>query len=262
MRVNVRYFRVPTEWSSRRLEWQYSNYWPTTIGLWEPIDICSPNYTLVPRTKYKRTAYGTLTDWAEELPIELDPFKLRTEFFKLDLCDAHAVQEFLNKMGAWHLSAGGEPGAPQSLVSSPIGFRWVNALSFGTSPAKMSKEREYWRNKLLLLRDNPTKARQEFGPPKDVSDTIHAGDFNNLPFHIEWRHETPQGVIDPICFTELMRVCYHVDLMTGQIPQICARHDCGNPYTGRQKKYCTPECANVEANRALRRRKRDAIMFR
>jgi hypothetical protein len=83
--------------------------------------------------------------------------------------------------------------------------------------------------------------------------------MNELPMHIEWKRGGAFGVVETITGWEMLVATIHLDLLRHADFKSCARADCGIPFprlSGHNQIYCSPECAHVVAQRALRRRKK------
>ena len=226
---------------------------PVTKGIgWEPLP--DVGRTLFPEVS-ERTAYGSL---GGQVALDtLDPFRVRTEFLKLDVSNTKATLEFLEHVGLWSMN-GWAPANCQRISDVWAGYRLLNGCAIPTSAGELHREQKRCTEMLDLLRRDPTALSERFGPPSSLVDALNARGYNTLQLHMEWRHGKPQGVIQPVTLTELLHTTLHVDMLTHAKPQICERHDCGVRFTGRVREYCTDECARVVATRAWRQRKRQA----
>jgi hypothetical protein len=207
----------------------------------------------------QQTGYGRL---GGQVALDtLDPFKLRTEFLKLDVSDGEATLAFLNHAGLWDMRPWHWFHCDR-ISDVWAGFRRLNGLAIPTSASDLYRAQKQCTDRLDLLRRDPLALSASFGPPKDIGDALAAEESNTLSLHIEWKHGKPQGIIQPVTLVELLHITLHVDMLTQAKPQVCERHDCGVRFTGRQRKFCSDDCARVEATREWRRRKQEVEILK
>lgn len=189
-----------------------------------------------------------------------DPWELRNQFLKMKHSEAAAL-EFLNQVGVWksvedlHASkaAGGV------LLSGAFGYRYFIGRALPLTLEDLWRDQEHWGK---LLR-NPAKLRGEFRPPPDnsarpidkLSFAMDARLMNTLPFHLESKGTYSHAVIQPSTGHELMIATAQIDLISGAAFHVCQRLDCGIPFSGRKRKYCSWYCGHIVAVRTGRERK-------
>lgn len=254
--IQVRYLRVPTRWERKLItDGAIANrsMAPLTMGdKWEPL--ADYGCTLYPRVSESLKDGGKLI--GQKSDVELNPFKLRTEFLRLDVSDTKSVLRFLTKIGLWNVQGWHWSKRHCDHLLAFAGHRVLDGLAIPTSAADLRREQLRCNQQLDLLSTNPKKLAEQFAPIREAGDALAARDSNTLPLHVEWRHGNPQGVIEATTFAELLRFTLHVNMLNGDKPYVCQRPDCRTRFTGHKRKFCTPECASVMATRALRDRER------
>jgi hypothetical protein len=254
LNLQVRYRRVPTRWEGVPTQ-LHALAKPGHAGFFHGK---GPLYevSLVPTVSPGATADRTL-----------DPFRLRSEFLKLDVNDREATLAFLTVAGLWELRpnvtrVGEKPFPRMNPVTDVIAdFRRLNGLAVPIAPGQLREAQIEWNERLAFL-SQPQKLHKYFFPPptegnysQQFAFALSAEWYNTIPMHVEWHGKAVQGVIQPVSMMELLNVTLLLDLLRNEYPQVCQRHDCRTRFTGRKRKHCTPYCAQLEAVRAHRRRK-------
>ncbi len=234
--VEVRFLRVPTEWTA------------TTL------------------TRGNRTGPGAVPAVSRTVaykPVELDGWEWRGKFFRLRLGDESAALSFLTEVGIWDaqqdlLSSEGTAG--RSLLSGPYGGRYLSGRAAPVLLDDFWREQTRWRTDLL----HPAKLKAQFGSPPGSGarphDQLHfavsSTYLNALPLRIEWRGQHPIAVIETITGRELLIATTHLDLLRGAKFKVCRRPDCAIPFsveTRHKRKYCSWYCGHIESVRKNRR---------
>lgn len=208
-------------------------------------------------------------------PLLDDPRDLRTRFLKLPH-NAESARKFLEDIGVWTAwkvktisSAGWRTGTTlrEMLLDGAFGYRYLSDLA--VLPLGMKElwdEQAYWKNVLLK---NLAPLRHIFAaPPNDRASAAEKESFavsteflNTLPMHLEWKSgpaQYPRAFIQPLTGRELLMATAWLDIVQQEKVQVCQRRDCGQPFTGREQKYCCDSCAHLMAVRAFRERQKDS----
>ncbi len=233
--AEVVFRRIPTEWTLEK----------DPQGRWEAVPA-------VPQAR------------AVKVP-EIDGWGLRRRFLQLKPGDWKAALGFLQKVGVWHAEADRRASLEQGnkLLSGPFGARAFNGVARSVPLDDFWREQQWW---LKTLRD-PQALKTKFGaPPAPGAKSIQKLSFalqtlrlNELPMHIEWKRGGAFAVIETITGWEMLVATTHLGLLRHEKFESCARADCGIPFprlSDHNQIYCSPECAHVVAQRALRKRKK------
>jgi len=233
--VEVAFLRIPTEWSLEQ----------DTQGRWVAVPAVSQ------ATSVKVS--------------EIDGWGLRRRFLRLKPGDREAALQFLQGVGVWRAQSA--PGASleegNKLVSGAFGARAFNGRALSVPLHDLLRQQQWW---LKTLRD-PAALKARFGTPpapsaksiQKLSFALQTATMNELPMHIEWKRGGAFAVVETITGWEMLVATIHLDLLRHADFKSCARADCGIPFprlSGHNQIYCSPECAHVVAQRALRRRKK------
>jgi len=233
--VEISFLRIPTEWSLEQ----------DTQGRWVAVPAVSQ------ATSVKVS--------------EIDGWGLRRRFLRLKPGDREAALQFLQGVGVWRAQSA--PGASleegNQLVSGAFGARVFNGRALSVPLHDLLRQQQWW---LKTLRD-PAALKARFGTPpapsaksiQKLSFALQTATMNELPMHIEWKRGGAFGVVETITGWEMLVATIHLDLLRHADFKSCARADCGIPFprlSGHNQIYCSPECAHVVAQRALRKRKK------
>lgn len=233
--VEISFLRIPTEWSLEQ----------DTQGRWVAVPAVSQ------ATSVKVS--------------EIDGWGLRRRFLRLKPGDREAALQFLQGVGVWRAQSA--PGASleegNALVSGAFGARVFNGRALSVPLHDLLRQQQWW---LKTLRD-PAALKARFGTPpapsaksiQKLSFALQTATMNELPMHIEWKRGGAFAVVETITGWEMLVATIHLDLLRHADFKSCARADCGIPFprlSGHNQIYCSPECAHVVAQRALRKRKK------
>jgi hypothetical protein len=233
--VEISFLRIPTEWSLEQ----------DTQGRWVAVPAVSQ------ATSVKVS--------------EIDGWGLRRRFLRLKPGDREAALQFLQGVGVWRAQSA--PGASleegNALVSGAFGARAFNGRAISVPLHDLLRQQQWW---LKTLRD-PAALKARFGTPPAPSaksiqklfSALQTATMNELPMHIEWKRGGAFAVVETITGWEMLVATIHLDLLRHADFKSCARADCGIPFprlSGHNQIYCSPECAHVVAQRALRKRKK------
>jgi hypothetical protein len=233
--IEIAFLRIPTEWTLEK----------DPQGRW----VAVPAVTQVTSAKVT----------------EIDGWGLRRRFLQLKPGDWKAALGFLQKVGVWHAEADPRASLEQGnkLVSGAFGARAFNGRALSFTLDDLWRQQQWW---LKALRD-PQALKTKFGaPPAPEAKSIQKLSFalqtlrlNELPMHIEWKRGGAFAVVETITGWEMLVATTHMGLLRHAKFESCARADCGIPFprlSDHNQLYCSPECAHVVAQRALRKRKK------
>jgi len=233
--IEIAFLRIPTEWTLEK----------DKQGRWWAV----PAVTQVTPAKVT----------------EIDGWGLRRRFLRLKPGDWKAALRLLQEVGVWRAEP--DPRASleerNKLVSGAFGGRPFNGVAVSVLLSDLWRQQQWW---LKILRD-PRALKIKFGrPPAPGTKSIEKLSFalqtlrlNELPMHFEWKGGGPFAVMETITCWEMLVATTHLDLLRHADFKSCAREDCAIPFprlSGHNQIYCSPECAHVVAQRALRKRKK------
>jgi hypothetical protein len=238
--VEVRFLRVPTDWS------------------------------LKTDAQGRRVAVPTVSK-AEQCNLnQVDGYELRRKFLRMN--DEKTALQFLQEVGLWDFfedrSAG--KGSHANELHGSIGSRLFCGRAPEVPLTELRETRDWWRR---VLRNN-AEVRERFGEfPSNIfrfgGREAKGGDakflfalqtkfLNHFELHIEWRKGKAFAVIETATAEEMLNAVLHLDLLRGAKFRMCARGDCSIPFSfvgAYKKKFCDWSCAHVVAERKRRRRK-------
>lgn len=211
---------------------------------------------LVPEIEQRR-------DYIANLAEIDDPSALRGEFLRLKHTEAASL-EFLAKVGVWNaVEDRNPPSWSQSmLMSGSFGYRYFNGRALPLTLEELWRQQSDWRS----LLENPDALRSQFSTPPPSEATPHEKlkfsvnslAFNTLQIHVAWQKQTrrqengqkntavePVAVLQTITGWEMLVATTHLDLLQRANFQRCQRSDCGIPFTGRERKYCSWYCGHI-----------------
>jgi hypothetical protein len=204
-----------------------------------------------------------------------DPWEIRNQFLRLKHTEADTIK-FLDSVGVWR--AVGDRRVTSSTAGPMLLAGWFGHEMFFGRALPITLE-ELWAEQALWkqLLSNEERLRAEFSPPPPESaapfeKAEHAsksGILNTQSLHIEWQIQkrrlangeissvnAPRGVIQPFTGWKLLVATAHVDLLRKAQIQVCKRPDCGIPFTGRDRTFCSQYCGHLESVRKTRREKK------
>jgi hypothetical protein len=233
--IEIAFRRIPTEWTLEK----------DAKGRW----------VAVPAVTQVRSAKIT----------EIDGWGLRRRFLRLNPGDRKAALQFLEGVGVWRAEPdpSASLGAGNKLVSGAFGARAFNGRALPVPLDDLWRLQQGW----LKTLSDPRALKKRFGPPpapgaksgQKLFFALQTRMMNEFPMHIEWRRGGAFAVVETITGLEMLIATTHLDLLRRADFGSCARADCGIPFTrrsGHNQIYCSPECAHVVAQRALRERKK------
>jgi hypothetical protein len=234
LRVDVRYFRIPVRWSVEEIP---------------DVEETDERYALVPKVESGQA-------------IQLDPFKLRSQFLKLDIDDQEQTLDFLNYIGVWNINE--QTGEDFMRIARAVGHRYVSGYASPFTVGALNRAQERARHQMLQLEKHRTELRSCFGPPPQSRDSLaHAAKnraLNTLPLHFEWKQQ-PIGVIQPVTGHEMLNATLQVDLFTGAPVHVCAK--CNVRFTSkRSRRYCSDTCMRAAVQKEYRERKKAEEKFK
>ncbi|UVT19827.1 MAG: hypothetical protein H8K03_18900 [Nitrospira sp.] len=177
----------------------------------------------------------------------LDGWEIRNRFLRLRHTESAAL-DFLHDIGIWDTYALSDR---RRLMPTSV---------FLDGPLGLWDLQERWRRRLAT----PKRLKSLFTPPTtenrlDASDPFFELSFGNpffeLTFRVEWQANQPIGVIETISGIQLLKATLLIDLMRCANFRICARPDCGIPFSvtsNHEKKYCEWYCGHIESVRRRR----------
>jgi hypothetical protein len=233
--VEIGFLRIPTEWS---LEQDDKGHW-----------VAEPKVSQSGSVKVS----------------EIDGRGLRRRFLRLKPNDRKAALQFLQEVGVWRVQSIPEASLEEGnkLVSGAFGARLFNGRALSVPLLDLWRQQQWW---LKILRD-PAALKAKFGPPplpnargsQKLLFALQTASMNELPMHIEWKRGGAFAVVETITGLEMLVAITNMDLLRHANFKSCARADCGIPFarlSGHNQIYCSPECAHVVSQRALRERKK------
>jgi hypothetical protein len=233
--VEIAFLRIPTEWS---LEQDNQGHW---------------------------LAVPAVSQATSAKILEIDGWGLRRRFLRLKPGDQEGALEFLRGVGVWQAESAPAASLEEGnkLVSGAFGARAFNGRALSVPLDDFWRNQQWWRKTLRA----PAALKARYGPPPGPSAksiqklhfALQTARMNELPLHIEWKRGGAFAVVETITGWEMMVATTHLDLLRHAVFKICARADCTIPFaraSGHNQIYCSPECAHVVAQRALRERKK------
>jgi hypothetical protein len=204
-----------------------------------------------------------------------DPWDIRNKFLRLKHSEEDALK-FLTEIGVWSAvedRQATKASCGKMLLNGWFGHRMFSGRARLVRFEELWAKQDWWKN-LLLDRE---RLRLELSPPAPTLDAApwqksefagKATALNTLKLHIDWEqrkrlqadgHITtvvePQGVVEAFTFAELLVATAHLDLLTKAKIQIC--QGCGNPFTGRERKFCCWYCGHLQSVRKTRRERKE-----
>ena len=186
-------------------------------------------------------------------------WELRNSFLRMKHTEEAAL-DFLGQIGVW-IADDTKPQSnmPETRLSGAFGYRWFSGRARPLTLETLWADQAYWKS---LLRD-PVKLAAMF--KKSPANDAHPADKvsfaldnyfrNTLPIHLEVG-EVPHAVIQPFTGYELLIATAWIDLVRGSNTQVCQRTDCGIPFTGRKRPFCSWYCGHIVSVRRGREKKK------
>jgi len=224
VRVDFPYFRIPVSWSVIE---------DPDVEEVEGKNLQDERWVFVPEVKS-----GPIK--------QLDPFKLRSQFLKLDIDDEDQTLDFLNYIGVWNINEQTGAGADSMRIERAVGHRYVSGYAAYFTVGELKRAQKRAEHQMRQLETNRDKLRASFGPPphqdaEEVDHLDHAARTRALnDFHFEWKQQ-PIGVIQAVTGHEMLSVTLQIDLFTGAKVDVCEK--CHVRFTADPKRrYCNDLC--------------------
>jgi hypothetical protein len=227
-------------------------------------------WSLEKDSKGRWVAEPAVTQVASPKVTKIDGWELRRRFLRLKPGDRADALQLLQDVGVWIVypdqAASMKDG--NKLVNGVFGGRLVNGRALPVALEELWRVQQEW---IEVLR-NPRMLKERFAPPpgpdakssEKLAFGLQNRMMNDFPLRFEWRRGRAFGVVETISGREMVLATTHMDLLRHAEFKDCARKDCAIPFpriSDHDQIYCSPDCAHVMAQRALRERRKKEKEF-